>query len=100
MLDIKLFEPNQNIDPYVPTQNETIMSTFVKQRIAEMQAGRVVVDRDWNIYQTMIDAIWTPYPDERSSSTVPLAASIIELFVAEATKIKTEFNFKAETRKH
>lgn len=99
-LDIKLFEPNNNIEPYQPTEGEKIMSTFVKQRISEMQQARVVVDRDWNIYQTMIDAIWTPYPDERSSSTVPLASSIIELFVAEATKIKTEFNFKAETSKY
>jgi len=48
----------------------------------------------------MIDAIWTPYPDERSSSTVPLASSMIELFVAEATKIKTEFTFRAETSKN
>jgi hypothetical protein len=48
----------------------------------------------------MIDAIWTPYPDERSSSTVPLASSMIELFVAEATKIKTSFNFVPETSKY
>jgi len=65
-----------------------------------MQAARTIIDRNRSIYQVMLDAIWTPYPDERSSSTVPLASSILELFVAEATKIKTEYNFIPETSKY
>lgn len=48
----------------------------------------------------MIDAVFTPYPDERSSSVVPLASSIIELFVADAIKIPTEYRFRGETSKH
>ena len=100
MLDVALFEEKKDIIQYQPTEDEKVRTNFVIKRISDMQQARVVVDRDRNIYQTMIDAIWTPYPDERSSSTVPLASSIIELCVAEATKIKTEFNFKAETSKH
>ena len=97
MLDIELFKLDKDFPQYQPSPDEQVRTNYVKTRIAAMQAARTVVDKDWDIYQTMIDAIWTPYPDERSSSTVPLASSIIELFVAEATKIKTEFNFKAET---
>lgn len=100
MLDIKLFETKTDYDTYIPTDDEIIKRDFVKERIAAMQRNRVVVDREWNTYQTMIDAIFTPYPDERSSSVVPLASSIIELRVAEATKISTEFLFKAETSKY
>lgn len=99
-LDIELFKTKTDFPHYLPTHEDKTKTDFVKQRIDAMQRARVVVDRDWNTYQTMIDAIWTPYPDERSSSTVPLASSMIELFVAEATKIKTEFLFKAETSKH
>lgn len=100
MLDTKLFEVEQQYKTYEPDKDDEVKVNFVKKRISSMQQARVVIDKDWNTYQTMIDAVWTPYPDERSSSTVPLASSIIELFVAEATKIKTEFNFKAETTKH
>ena len=67
-----------------------------------MQQARIMVDKNWDIYQQMIDAIWMPYPgqDERSSSNVPLASSIIELAVAEATKIKTKYNFIPESSKY
>jgi hypothetical protein len=64
-----------------------------------MQSARNVVDKDWNTYQEMIDAIFEPYPDERSSSTVPLASAIIELFVAETLKLKPEFRFRADSSK-
>lgn len=99
-LDVKLFETKQERDTYVPSPDEQTKVDFVKKRIAAMQQNRVVVDRERNTYQTMIDAIFVPYPDERSSSVVPLASAMIELFVAEATKIKTEFLFKAETSKY
>ena len=65
-----------------------------------MKQARTAVDKDWDTYQTMIDAIFTPYPDERSSSTVPLASSMIELYVAEAIKIQTEWKFRSETSEH
>jgi len=65
-----------------------------------MQQARTIVDKDRAIYQKMIDAIYRSYKDKRSSSVVPLASSMIELYVAEATKIKTEFLFKSETSEH
>lgn len=100
MLDTNLFKENKIYPTYTPSEDEKTRTSYVLKRIAAMQQARTAVDKDWNIYQAMIDAIWTPYPDERSSSTVPLASSMIELFVAEATKIKTEFNFKSETSKY
>jgi hypothetical protein len=100
MLDIELFKTKTDFKPFQPTEEERERTNFVMNRIAEMQQARTVVDRNWNTYQIMIDAIWTPYPDERSSSTVPLASSIIELAVAEATKIKTEYNFIPESSKY
>lgn len=100
MLDIKLFNIQQDRESYLPDMEEVRKIDFLKSRIAKMQQNRVVVDRERNTYQTMIDAIFVPYPDERSSSVVPLGSSIIELFVAEATKIKTEFLFKAETSQY
>ena len=65
-----------------------------------MQQGRTIVDKDWDTWQSMIEAIFTPYPDERSSSVVPLASAIIELYIAEALKLQTMFEFKAETSDH
>lgn len=100
MLDVKLFETKQDRPEYTPSTEEQTKVDFLKRRIAAMQQNRVVVDRERNTYQTMIDAIFVPYPDERSSSVVPLWSAMIELFVAEATKIKTEFLFKAETSKY
>jgi len=70
------------------------------KRFAEMQQARTGVDKYRSTYQKMIDAIFTPYPDERSSSTVPLASSIIELYVSEALKIQTEYIFKAENSEY
>lgn len=100
MLDLELFKEKKERPTYSPDADEQLKINFLKQRIAKMQQNRVVVDRERNTYQTMIDAIFVPYPDERSSSVVPLASSIIELFVAEATKINTEFLFKAETSQY
>jgi len=59
-----------------------------------MQQTRQIVDKDWDTYQQMIDAIFVEYPDDRSSSVIPLASSLIELYVAETLKLKTEFNFR------
>jgi len=59
-----------------------------------MKIARQNVDSNWETYQTMIDAIFVPYNDSRSSSVVPLAASLIELYVAETLKLKTQYKFK------
>ena len=94
MLKTKLFEEEQKYPRYKPSKDEVTKIDYVQKRFQEMYQNRTVVDKDWDTYQTMIDAIYVPYPDERSSSVVPLASSIIELFVAETLKLQTEFQFK------
>lgn len=100
MLDIELFKEKTDYPVYSPSEEEKTRVWFVTKRIAAMQAARCVVDKNWNTYQIMIDAIWVPYADERSSSTVPLASSMIELAVAEATKIKTDYEFIPESSRY
>ena len=100
MLNVKDFKTEQKYPEYVPTNDETIKTGYVKTRFEDMKTARAIVDKNWNLYQTMIDAIFTPYPDERSSSTVPLISSMIELYVADATKLGTEFQFRSETSEH
>lgn len=100
MLNVKQFEQNKEYKGYVASKDENIKMSYVKNRFEKMRTARSVVDKDWDIYQTMIDAVLVPYPDGRSSSNVPLASSLIELYVSEASKMKTVFNFKGETRKH
>ena len=58
-----------------------------------MEEKRGVVEKDWAMYIKQYEAMFTPYSDGRSSSNVPLERAIIELFVAEATKRPTRFNF-------
>jgi len=65
-----------------------------------MANARTIVDRNWQVYQDMIEAVFVPYPDGRSSSTVPLASAMIELFVAEAMKLETEWKFRADNTKY
>lgn len=86
-------------EPYVASERDTAVIWYIEKRFKAMQSARNVVDKDWNTYQEMIDAIFEPYPDERSSSTVPLASAIIELFVAETLKLKPEFRFRADSSK-
>lgn len=87
-------------EPYVASERDTALIWYIDKRFKSMQSARSIVDKDWNTYQQMIDAIFEPYPDERSSSTVPLASSIIELFVAETLKLKPEFTFRADSSKY
>ena len=98
-LPIKLFEKLKPTETHRTTQDEQIKITFVKERFNDMNAKRSAVESSWDIYQTMFEAIFTPYPDQRSSSTVPFISSMVELYVAEAIKLKTQYNFKAETSK-
>jgi len=93
-LDIKIFEEEKEYAPYTPSDKEKKIIDYVNKRFSAMQTARTVVDRNWGLYQTMIDATRKPYPDKRSSSNVPLATTLIEQFVAEAIKIPSEFNFK------
>ena len=100
MLSVKDFKQETKYPSYVPSTDETIKTGYVKNRFEDMRQARTAVDKDWNLYQTMINAEFTPYPDERSSSTVPLISSMIELYVADAVKLGTEFTFKSETSEH
>ncbi|RTL04000.1 hypothetical protein EKK58_11640 [Candidatus Dependentiae bacterium] len=100
MLSVKGFEQNKKYPNYVPSKDEKTKIEYVLRRFEDMKNARTIVDKDWDIYQTMIDAVFTPYPDGRSSSTVPLASAMIELYVAEALKIPTDFQFRSETSEH
>lgn len=99
MLSVKGFEQRKEYPTYTPSTDETIKLNYVKNRFTDMKNARTQVDKNWDTYQTMIDAIFVPYPDERSASTVPLASSMIELYVAESVKIPTEYKFRSETSK-
>lgn len=96
-LSLKDFEVVDHYPIYIPTEIEEKMASFINTRFSAMQQARASIDNDWDIYQTMIDAVLKPYGDDRSKSTVPLASAMIELYVAEALKIPTEFIFKGET---
>ena len=95
-LKVELFDQTKEYPDYTPTDDEKIKIDFVRKRFRDMQQSRSLIDQNREIYQKMIDAVLVPYGDERSSSNVPLASSLIELFVAEATKINTEWLFKSE----
>ncbi len=99
-LSDKLFEQPDVIPVYDATASDELKMSYMDTRFMEMQQARTVVDRDWATYQQMIEARYRSYEDERSSSIVPLISSMIELYVAEASKIPTEFNFKAETSEY
>ncbi len=79
---------------YTPTAEEKKIMSMVDDRFSAMKTHRSQEDVKRPTYQKMIDAVFTPYSDERSASTVPLASSIIELFLADAIKLQTEYKFK------
>jgi len=58
-----------------------------------MQIKRRHMDKYWKRFVKQYESIFVPYKDGRSSSNVPVERAIIELFVAEALKRPTEFNF-------
>lgn len=99
-IDIKKFEDKQHTKQYKASETEETVIKYVGTRFSEMQIARQNVDKNWETYQTMIDAIFVPYNDSRSSSVVPLAASLIELYVAETLKLKTQYKFKGEISKY
>lgn len=99
-LPVKLYEEKKERPQYQRTREEMIKKSRIEQDFQDMVNARASIDRDRDLYQQMIEAIPRNYQDDRSTSTVPLASAFIELFVAEAIKIPTEFNFKSETSKH
>lgn len=97
-LDLKELEEMKKTPISTNTEDEKKLLDYIIKRMEDMKAWRRSVDGDWQIYQDMIDAIFYEYPDERSSSVVPLASSMIELYVADAIKIKTDFRFRGENK--
>lgn len=98
-LPIKDFKPNEIKNQWNQSDLDVQKASFVKERFIRMQQARTVVDADWNTYWKMLEAIYRPYEDERSSSVVPLSSAILELFIADCIKIPTEFKFRGETTK-
>ena len=99
-IPVKEFKPIEveNVKPQSHTDEEK--ASYVKERFLRMQQARSVVDADWDTYWKMLEAIYRPYEDERSSSVVPLASAILELFIADCIKIPTEYKFRWETTKY
>lgn len=83
-------------DPHQNDDRESKLVGHIGRRLTTMRAKRTAVDKYWDLYQKMWDAIYVPYEDGRSRSQVPLEMAIVELFVAEAVKRKTQFKIEEE----
>ena len=68
---------------------------FIQTRKTEMHKKRKYIDKMWKQYVKQFEALFVPYKDGRASSNVQLERAIIELFVAEAIKRPTDFNFES-----
>ena len=96
----KDFKP-VNVEVKNPQSDEDVLKAgYVNERFLRMQQARSVVDADWETYWKMLEAIYRPYEDGRSSSVVPLSSAILELFIADCIKIPTEYKFRGETTKY
>ena len=84
------------ITPHQNTEDETKLIGKVLSRLQQMRTKRSAVDKYWDLYQRMWEAIYVPYEDGRSRSQVPLEMAIVELYVAEALKRKTKFKIEEE----
>ena len=100
LLPISKFKPNEPKHEIKQSDSDMEKASFVKDRFLKMQNSRTAIDADWNTYWKMLEAIYRPYEDWRSSSVVPLASAILELFIADCIKIPTEFKFRGETTKY
>jgi len=78
---------------YKSSEEDEKIIWFIKDRKNKMLQKRTVVDKYWKQFIKQFEAIFVPYTDGRASSNVPLERSIIELFVSEAIKRPTNFNF-------
>ena len=96
----KDFQPI-NVDVLRTQSDEDVLKVwYIEDRFMRMKEARSVVDNDWQIYWKMLEAIYRPYEDGRSSSVVPLASAILELFIADCIKIPTDYKFRWETTKY
>lgn len=84
---------NPEIKPVDNSEQDEKIIGFFKDRKKAMQTKRTNLDKRWATFMKQYEALFTPYKDNRSSSNVPLERAIIELFVAEAIKRPTNFDF-------
>ena len=84
---------NPKVTPINSTKEEEEILWFVMKRKTAMITKRVVVDKYWKTYVKQFEALFVPYSDWRASSNIPLERAIIELFVSEAIKRPTKYNF-------
>lgn len=98
--NIATLQPKTDYNDYQPSETEQALIAMVLSRFQDMKTYRANFDKARDIYNDMIEAILKPYGDDRSKSAVPLISALTELFVAEATKINTQFNIKSELNKY
>jgi len=80
---------------YTQSKEDEEIVWYIALRKREMATKRTQMDKSWKQFQKQYEALFVPYSDWRSSSNVPLERSIVELFVAEAIKRPTSFNFNS-----
>lgn len=99
-VSVEAYEEQKSRPTYTWTPEEKKKVGRMERDFQAMINARAVIDKDRPLYQRMMEAIPRDYQDDRSSSTVPLASAIIELFVAKASKIQTEFTITGENTKY
>lgn len=99
-LPVSDYKEQKDRPQYTPSKEDALKLARIEKDFQDMIRARAVIDKEWKYYQTMMDAIPKFYGDDRSSSTVPLATAVIELFVAKASKIQTEFIIKEDNSKY
>lgn len=101
MLKAKDLEQHRETAWYSPSEGDRdVITHIVTKRLPAMKAARQPIEKNRENYKKMVDAEYIQYPDGRSSSVVPLASALIELYVAEATKLETQYNCKADLDKY
>lgn len=95
MANKKINFDEPKIEPSSIDKLEQYYLTAILKRFEEMKMDRNIYDKNWPLYQKMIDAIFQQYADGRSSSTVPLATALIELGVAEELAMPLNYKFKS-----
>ncbi len=91
---IPLEQPKTDVVQKQASDDDMNRISFVKDRFSNMSTGRRPLDRNWDIYERQIEAPFASYSDGRSASNVPLERAIRDLYIAQAIKRKTIFDFQ------
>lgn len=76
------------------------IKSFVDTRFTEMQIHRKQYDKNWSNFSKQYNAEFEWYSDPyRASSKIPLAKTLVELYISYAVKMKPEFNFNCDENK-